>query len=134
MNIDMVEQIAELLRRRHLAAIEYEVAGQSISLVAGSARSDKMPLVIAESTTPAVIPAAVRVQAPGMGFIRLCHPQRQGEGVNSGDSVETGQVVAWLEDDGLLIEVRASQPGVVARILVEEGERVGYAQALIEYR
>lgn len=129
MNIEMLEQVAELLHRRGLAAIEFETAGHSISLVAGSGRTRTALPAVAQPP----VPAAVQVLAPGMGLIRLAHPQRLEQKVGCGDQVEAGQPVAWLEEGGLLTEVLAPQAGIVARILVEEGGRVGYAHPLIEF-
>ncbi|MFJ4376385.1 biotin/lipoyl-containing protein [Pseudomonas japonica] len=125
MNGERLQGIAALFRRRGLVELEVEMDGERLALVAGRGQGDR---------APAQTPAAVVLRSPGMGLLRLCHPQRVQMAVLAGAAVTPGQVVAWLENAGLLEEIRAVEAGVVGQVLVADGQRVGYADALFEYR
>ncbi|MFD2646094.1 biotin/lipoyl-containing protein [Pseudomonas japonica] len=129
MNGERLQGIAALFRRQGLVELEVEMAGERLALVAGRGQGDMAPV-----QTPAALPAALVLRSPGMGLLRLCHPQRAQAEVAAGAVVIPGQVVAWLENDGLLEEIRAVEAGVVGQVLTGDGQRVGYADALFEYR
>jgi len=52
--------------------------------------------------------------------------------VNVGQRVETGDCVAKVESMKMEIPVEAERAGVVARVLVKEGDEVDEGQAVVE--
>ena len=49
-----------------------------------------------------------------------------------GDEVEENEVIAVVETDKVTLDIKASEPGVIAAVLVEVGETVKEKQALYE--
>ncbi|MNF90147.1 acetyl-CoA carboxylase biotin carboxyl carrier protein subunit [compost metagenome] len=69
-----------------------------------------------------------------MGILRLTHPQREESFVKMGSEIKEGQIVAFLQNDDLLEEVKANCSGVLVAAVAQEGQVIGFAQPLFELR
>ena len=81
--------------------------------------------------------ALVYVTSPKVGIFRrgkYAAGKRVGKGdlLSAGEAVKKGQTVAYVEQLGTFIEVKAPQAGEVARFRVEEGAPVEYGQVVVE--
>lgn len=71
------------------------------------------------------------LRSPRVGHFFLA---RDGQGeisVKDADLIEEGQPIGQVESMNLKYEVRAEKPGVVDRVLIEDGEAVEFGQELI---
>lgn len=83
------------------------------------------------SAAPAAAPGSMAVVAPIVGvFYRSSSPGAK-PFVEVGDTVERGQTVGIVEAMKVMNEVQSDYRGVVAEILVENGEAVQYEQRLM---
>jgi acetyl-CoA carboxylase biotin carboxyl carrier protein len=74
------------------------------------------------------------VTAPMVGIFRRSAGGKAEPPLNEGDSVTAGQVVGAVEAMRMLNRVQSERAGVVARLLVHEGQPVEYGQPLLELR
>ena len=72
------------------------------------------------------------VSASTVGIVRHRHPLRDEPLAPVGARVEGGQPLALLQIGQMLVAVPAPRDGVVARLLSNDGDAVGYGDPLIE--
>ncbi|MFZ6047380.1 acetyl-CoA carboxylase biotin carboxyl carrier protein [Pseudomonas sp. CR3202] len=128
----MIEEIASLLNRRGLEAIEFEQGNAALRMVRGAKGPSNVIHAPAPEAAEAVAKAMI-CHSPGMGFLRLIHPQREAPNVAVGDHVGDGETLAYLQCGALLREVTANCSGTVKQLLAVEGELVGFGQPLFEF-
>lgn len=81
----------------------------------------------AAQSTKAATPKRHSVKSPGMGRLLTSHPRKPKTGVVIGDHVTADQVVAYLKDGHTLTAITAGTNGIVAEILVKDGDLLGYS-------
>ncbi|MCS4296275.1 biotin carboxyl carrier protein [Comamonas sp. BIGb0152] len=87
----------------------------------------------AESSEAAAAAAAPRwLRSPGMGRFAARHPLHESPAVTPGQRVEADQTVGYLLIGALVEKITASHAAVLGRQLVEEGELVGYGDAIFQ--
>lgn len=131
MSPEFIEKVVILLQKHSLRAFEFEQAGACLSLrfdakANGTSSSAHIEKVEEE-------PCKI-ILSPSMGVLRLTHPQREESFVKVGSEIKEGQIVAFLQNDDLLEEVKASCTGVLVAAVAEEGQVIGFAQPLFELR
>ncbi|WP_248800824.1 acetyl-CoA carboxylase biotin carboxyl carrier protein [Pseudomonas sp. MWU13-2105] len=129
MSPQFIEQIVQMLKRHSLAHFEFEQAGACLRLTLGGV---SQTLEGASDIPRSALETQDVVLAPGMGILRLSHPQRDEPYIALGAHVEKGQVLAFLQNGVVLDEITAGRAGRVAAVLAAEGDLVGYAQPLFE--
>ncbi|MCY1235357.1 hypothetical protein D9M72_479710 [compost metagenome] len=67
-----------------------------------------------------------------MGRFAARHPLLDGPAATSGQRVEAGQTVGYLLAGSLIVEITASKAAVLGKQLVQEGELLGYGDAVFE--
>jgi acetyl-CoA carboxylase biotin carboxyl carrier protein len=77
-------------------------------------------------------PIRPRVTAPIVGTFYRCPEPGAQPFVEVGDPVKPGQQVAIVEAMKLMVPVEADADGVIADILIEDGQPVAYGEALFE--
>lgn len=126
MSPEFIEQLIFMLQKHGLNALEFEQAGCLLSLkLDGSSLVDPQPAKEATRTF---------IGSPGMGVLRLAHPQRDEPFVALGAEVKEGQIVAFLQNDEVLGAIKADCSGVLVAALAQEGQVVGFSQPLFEMR
>jgi acetyl-CoA carboxylase biotin carboxyl carrier protein len=98
-----------------------------------------MHLLLKRSSDAGGVAAAPPVKAaheqllktPGLGHLRLTHPDHREVLVTVGSLVERGQLVAFLQVGELLLPVRSQHAGRLAAVLTECGATVGYGEAFM---
>lgn len=75
---------------------------------------------------------AIVIRAPQVGTVYLSAEPRGEPFVREGSVVELGQVVGLIEAMKLVGEIESEVSGVVARVLVSDGQAVEYGQPLYE--
>jgi acetyl-CoA carboxylase biotin carboxyl carrier protein len=95
------------------------------------------PAPVAEAAaTPSPAPQATvrQITAPMVGtFYRKPSPESRAF-IEVGDSVRVGQVVCIVEAMKLMNEIQSDADGIVAEVLVEDGQPVEYGQPLFRLK
>jgi acetyl-CoA carboxylase biotin carboxyl carrier protein len=77
-------------------------------------------------------PGTTIVPASTVGIVRHRHPLRDGPLAPPGARIECGQTLALLQIGQILVQVPAPRDGIVANMLAQDGDAVGYGDPLIE--
>lgn len=147
MDINIVEQLADLLIAKGLTAIEaeqdglrvrVEKTGQTVSVhSAVSTPSQDAPLR-ADSPHPAVQDPArsdlLEVASPLVGVVYLAPSPESDPYVSQGDRVERGQVLCIVEAMKMLNEIASPVDGIVEEICVENEAVVDYGACLFRLK
>ncbi|MEO1987923.1 MAG: biotin/lipoyl-containing protein [Martelella sp.] len=122
------------VRKNGLAAFSYEEDGNKVSMVSGavspSARKSPPP-----APTPAIAdetPAFRGISAPLGGVCYLADKPGARPFVTVGDRVSKGQTVCLIEAMKIMTAIAAEQDGVIAEILIEDGDQVDAAAMLMK--
>jgi acetyl-CoA carboxylase biotin carboxyl carrier protein len=122
------QQLAAWLADTDVALLELRGPQTLVRLVRDGATGD----VVQQDAQDEVRPGTTIVPASTVGIVRHRHPLRDGLLAPVGTRVEGGQPLALLQIGQMLIAVPAPRNGVVARLLANDGDAVGYGDPLIE--
>ncbi|MEA3403746.1 MAG: acetyl-CoA carboxylase [Armatimonadota bacterium] len=133
---DDVLWLLELLQKRDLQ--EIEVAQGEVRIRVRAPNTGQPPAVADAPAPPAqpeqameVVAGGVPIPAPMAGiFYRQPSPDAD-PFVEEGDQVEAGDVVGLIEVMKLFNEIRTPVTGIIARIVVENEERIEADQTLM---
>jgi acetyl-CoA carboxylase biotin carboxyl carrier protein len=116
----------------HSGALQIEIERDGTMMVGGApAAAYAAPAGGAPSAQPAAAPGLMSIVAPLVGvFYRAGSPGAK-PFVEVGDTVEAGQPIGIVEAMKVMNEVTSDYRGVVAEILVENGEAVQFEQPLM---
>lgn len=93
---------------------------------------DTAPDTAIANTETAAVSEQYQIKSPGQGHFLSAHPRRAEAKVENGDPVAEGQIVAYLKAGNTFTAITASVSGTVTRVLVNEGDLLGYASPVIE--
>ena len=136
----LIRELAGLLAEADLTEIEITEAGRSI-------RVARAPAQITQAVAPAPAPAAMpvaeppadprpeahpgAVASPMVGTVYVAPEPGAAAFVRVGDQVREGQTVLIIEAMKTMNPIPAPRAGRIARILVENGQPVEFAEALL---
>ena len=140
MDIRKIKKLMELVEQSGINELEVREGEESIRLSKAPAGVMMTP-VAAPSAAPAMVPAAVSAApvqpaghtqtAPMVGtFYRAASPD-SAPFVDVGKQVAAGDVICIIEAMKLMNQIEAEKAGVVAAILVEDGQPVEFGQPLV---
>lgn len=138
---DQVESLADILDDKGLNEIEYEATGVKIRVTRFPANT--LPPQ-GGAVPPATGPAASEgdadppapegeshlIRSPIVGTFYEAPSPDAAPFVSVGDRVSKGEVVCIIEAMKLMNEIEADRDGVVAELLVKNGQGVGYEEPL----
>jgi len=130
MSPEFIEKVVFLLQKHSLKAFEFEQAGAFLSLKL-DAQTNVGSIVHPQ---PVEVEPGKFIHSPAMGVLRLTHPQREESFVKLGSEIKEGQIIAFLQNDELLEEIKANCSGVLVAAVAQEGQVVGFAQPIFEIR
>jgi len=134
--MDMPERFRELsswLAATDIAWLELKGPGTLLRLRRGAKGVER----VAPAADTVVAPGAgvaepTVVRSPRVGVLRHRHPLQEAPLAAEGQSVVAGQALVLLQIGPTLVPAAAPRDGVVARIVVHDGEAVGYGHPLVE--
>lgn len=121
-DVRLLDELVALMREGGLTRLTYAQGGASITLV--------LPEEGSVAARPALPPRMVL--SPGMGVFTPRHPLAAEPYVRPGSAVKPGDILALLAVGPVLTAIEAPFAGTVRRVLPEEGDLVGFEDALIE--
>lgn len=137
MKFELVQQLADVLARTSVCEIEYSEQGDRFHLTRFSQQEASIgkPAAIHQSRLSRVDDVQPHTIVASIGGVFYRSPS-PGEPpfVLEGDSLQEGQTVGVVEAMKTLIAIEADQPGVVQRILIEDGTTVTAGTAIFEVK
>ncbi|PIP00712.1 acetyl-CoA carboxylase biotin carboxyl carrier protein subunit [Pleomorphomonas carboxyditropha] len=121
MTFEEIEAIVRRLDGRGIAAADIRVGAARLKL--------RFAAEEASEPTPAEPPPPLAA-APSPGRFRPMHPLENASRFAEGDRVEKGDVIAFVEANGLLLPVVATADLTLGRVLVSDGDAVGWGAPL----
>ena len=140
-NLPEIAELIELMREHDVARIDYEDEDMNVSVRFGGAE-------VLAPTVAAVAPVAAAPAAAGGAPVADTGPVAKSPMVGTfyrspepsappfaspGDRVSKGDVLCIIEAMKLMNEIEAEIDGVVAEVLVENGQAVQFGQPLFRF-
>ena len=140
MELDELKELINFLEKKDFAEIEYENQGVRIRLRKAEPAVLPIPPPIQTGGPAEQVPhapletpqgdGALTVEAPMVGtFYRAPSPEAD-PFVDEGDVVEKGRVLCIIEAMKIMNEIESEVQGRVKSIMAENGQPVGYGDAL----
>ena len=140
MDLRKIKKLIALLEEKNITEIEIKEGDQQIRLTRKSTNDPATvihmpnlptPAVALESSTKAVsLVSGHRVCSPMVGTLYLAASPESTAFVQIGQSVKIGDTLCIIEAMKMFNEIEADRAGVIAEILVNNGDPVEYNQAL----
>ncbi len=136
MDIRKIKKLIEVMIESDLEAIEVKEGDQSIALTRRIAKgvSDPHTISILPRTPPATPSASYqgRIEtSPMVGVFYAAPNPGEASFVKVGQKIKVGDQIGIIEAMKIMNPVEATQDGVVAEILVKNGDVVQFGQSLI---
>lgn len=135
MTPEEIGRLAEMARRAGVRDVELNGHGLSLRLhLDPAAEAGEPPAVVATeasrklSPPPSEPPRGIR--SPGVGLFRHDHPLTGKASSQTGQHVEEGQIVGFLDAGSVLRAVTAPAAGTIGAPLCQDGSLVGYGSLL----
>jgi acetyl-CoA carboxylase biotin carboxyl carrier protein len=128
MNLKTLKDTIELIKGTDI--IELEWTPERVHIVRGAKQQPERPAAETRTKIKVDERPTVTVTSPLVGtFYRASSPESQ-PFVQVGDRVTKGQCICVIEAMKLMNEIESHVDGIVAAILKQDGERVGYGDPL----
>jgi acetyl-CoA carboxylase biotin carboxyl carrier protein len=150
MDFQELRELMQLLEESNLTELEIEQEGRRVRLSKGAAYPPAMQyamppqgLAPAAAAPAAPVPAVeavdefaglVIIESPMVGTFYAAHTPGEPPFVLPGDRVAKDQTVCIIEAMKIMNEVAAKHPGVLEKVLVENGQPVEFGQPLFAVR
>jgi len=139
MDIRKIKKLIDLLREGGIAEIEIREGDQSVrisrdcSAAAPMSRVEQalpQPSVPVTNETAEPLPRGHTVSSPMVGTLYIASSPGTAPFVSIGQRVEVGDILCIIEAMKILNQIEAERAGVIAAILVENGQPVEYGEPL----
>ena len=144
MELDQILQLIDKVSDSSLTAFDYEADGIKIAMEHGKAAPVQVQMSMPERKETAGKSTAaedhseaeegVFVTSPLVGTFYTAPAEDAEPFVKVGDTVKKGQVVAIVEAMKLMNEIESEVDGVIAEVLVKNGEMVDYGKPLFRVK
>lgn len=135
MNVELVQNLASLFRHGTMAELEYVDSDFRVALrrpfvrVQAEDVKDAVPALRMEKA----LAGKVQVKAPAAGVFYRAHPLSGEPGIAVGTVVAEGEIIGYLEIDGMVSGVRTTAAGRVESIDVPDGGVAGFDTVLLSF-
>ena len=140
MDIRKIKKLMELVEQSGINELEVREGEESIRLSKAPAGVMMTPAAAPVAAAPSLAPVVAAAPAPATGytqtapmvgtFYRAASPD-SAPFVEVGKQVAAGDVICIIEAMKLMNQIEADKAGVVAAILVEDGQPVEFGQPLV---
>ena len=151
MDIKLIKQVVDLMKRSDLSEFEFEEDGFKLRLSSKGADAPQIihaapaaqtaaPFPVATPATGEAVPAPVEekgisiIKSPMVGTFYGASSPESPAFVKVGDKVSKDSVVCIIEAMKVMNEIQAEMSGVITELLVENGEAVEYGQPLFKIK
>lgn len=137
MDIQHIKELIDLMEERSLAQLEVEADNEKVAITRHLPQATST-VVSAPIATPVAAPAAKPAgkseNSPMVGVFYVAPSPNDPPFVKVGQQVQAGDTLGIIEAMKIMNPLEATQSGVVAEILVEDGDVVQFGQPIIRYQ
>lgn len=139
MDIRKIKKLIDLLREGGIAEIEIREGEQSVRItrnypvappISHGEQVPSQPAVAATSDSAETLPRGHTISSPMVGTLYIASSPGAAPFVTIGQRVEAGDTLCIIEAMKILNQIEADRAGVIAAILVENGQPVEYGEPL----
>lgn len=151
MDIKLIKQVVDLMKRSDISEFEFEEDGFKLRLSSKGADAPQIihaapagqataAFPVATPATGEAVPAPVEekgisiIKSPMVGTFYSASSPESPAFVKVGDKVSNESVVCIIEAMKVMNEIQAEMSGVITELLVENGEAVEYGQPLFKIK
>ena len=133
MDIAFIKQLIDLMEQRTLAQLELQDGDKKVAILrhlpqaGGSVTAAPMPTV-----TPT--PAGAVEPSPMVGVFYVAPSPNDAPFVQVGQRVQAGDTLGIIEAMKIMNPLEATQSGIIAEILVQNGDVVQFGQPIVRYQ
>lgn len=131
---DKLNELIDLMEARGIASLEISSDAQKIKIARAIAQSTPAPIAPAPVATSAPVRAGKTENAPMVGVFYSAPSPNDPPFVKVGQSVAVGDVLGIVEAMKIMNPLEATQSGIIAEILVKNGDVVQYGQPVFRYQ
>ncbi len=151
MNLKEIKELLDLMQEHQIASLEFEKGDVKLKLNKNVApvmpmEAPRMMAIPAAAAAPSAVPVApsaapaandpnvVTVRSPMVGTYYASPAPDQPAYIKVGQSVKEGDVLCIVEAMKLMNEIKAEMSGVIAEVLLENGQPIEYDQPIVKIR
>lgn len=155
MDIKLIKQVVDLMKRSDISEFEFEEDGFKLRLSSKGADAPQIihataPVAAAPAGAPAAAPAAATaapatapaaeekgisiIKSPMVGTFYAAASPESPAFAKVGTKVGNDSIVCIIEAMKVMNEIQAEMSGVITEVLVENGEAVEYGQPLFKIK
>lgn len=151
MDIKLIKQVVDLMKRSDISEFEFEEDGFKLRLSSKGADGPQIIQAVPAGQTPAPFPVATPVtgeavaapveekgisiiKSPMVGTFYSAASPESPAFVKIGSKVSNDSVVCIIEAMKVMNEIQAEMSGTISELLVENGEAIEYGQPLFKIK
>lgn len=137
MDIQHIKHLIDLMEERSLAQLEVEADNKKIAITRHLPQAASAVVTTpsaAPVAAPAPRPAGKTETSPMVGVFYVAPSPNDPPFIKVGQQVQAGDSLGIIEAMKIMNPLEATQSGIVAEILVENGDVVQFGQPIIRYQ
>ena len=151
MDIKLIKQVVDLMKRSDISEFEFEEDGFKLRLSTKGAEGPQIIQAVPAGQTPAPFPVATPatgeavaapleekgisiIKSPMVGTFYSAASPESPAFVKIGSKVSNESVVCIIEAMKVMNEIQAEMSGTISELLVENGEAIEYGQPLFKIK
>ena len=151
LDIKLIKQVVDLMKRSDISEFEFEEDGFKLRLSSKGADSPQIIQAVPAGQTPAPFPVATPatgeadaipveekgisiIKSPMVGTFYSAASPESPAFVKVGSKVSNDSVVCIIEAMKVMKEIQAEMIGTISELLVENGEAIEYGQPLFKIK
>lgn len=134
MEINEIKQLIDLMEERALAQLEVQQGDTKFNIVRHLPTSAAAAPVAIAPTAPTPTPKAGKTDnSPMVGVFYVAPSPNDAPFIQVGQQVQAGDTLGIIEAMKIMNPLEATQSGVIAEILVKNGDVVQFGQPIVRY-
>lgn len=138
MDINDIKQLIDLMEERSLAQLELQDSTSKVNIVRHLPQTVTQlataPSVSTHAAEKSTQPTGILETSPMVGVFYVAPSPNDAPFVKVGQQVQAGDTLGIIEAMKIMNPLEATQSGIIAEILVENGDVVQFGQPIIRYQ
>ena len=137
MDISKIKQLIELMEERTLAELTVQDGDKKVSISRHLPQANIQPVTATTATTTTANAAPVKSgmveTSPMVGVYYVAPSPNDAPFIKVGQQVQAGDSLGIIEAMKIMNPLEATQSGIIAEILVQNGDVVQFGQPIVRY-
>lgn len=135
MDISHIKQLIDLMEERELAQLEVQEGEKKYNIVRHLPATVTASQVVSPASAPVVTPKAGKTDnSPMVGVFYVAPSPNDAPFIQVGQQIQAGDTLGIIEAMKIMNPLEATQSGIIAEILVNNGDVVQFGQPIVRYQ